>query len=517
MGRKWGTLVAVCVGTFMLLLDITIVMVVLPDIQRGLGATFADLQWTVDAYALALAALLLTAGALADGFGRRRLYVLGVGLFSLASVLCGAAWSPLVLIVMRALQGIGGAMMFATALALLGDGYRGRDRGVAFAVWGALTGVAVAVGPLVGGALTEWLSWRWIFFVNAPIGVAAVAIALARVPESRDEQAARPDWPGCLLFIGALAALTVGLIRGNAEGWGSAPIVGSLVGAALLLVAFLMVERRSPAPMLDLGLFRKPAFVGGSVAAFAVSASVLALLLYLVIYLQNVLGHGPLGTGLRLLTLSGAILVFGALSGRLSGRVPLRVLLGAGLGLIGTGLLLMRGLDASSDWTALLPGFVVAGAGLGLVNPALAATAVDVVGRNRAGMASGINTTFRQVGIATGIAALGAVFQSRVAERVLEGVERAGLGAGLGQRIADAAATGHGSQALGDVPAPQRAVAADVARAAFAGGLEDVLLVAALVAFAGAVLALALVRGRDFVAATRPTVPHGTSQHVPVA
>jgi EmrB/QacA subfamily drug resistance transporter len=311
MPAKWWTLVGVCVGTFMLLLDITIVMVVLPDVQHSLGAGFSDLQWTVDAYALTLAALLLTAGALADRFGRRRLYAIGVALFAGASILCGAAGSALFLIVMRGVQGIGGAMMFATALALLGHAYRGRDRATAFTVWGALTGVAVAVGPLAGGALSEWLSWRWIFFVNAPIGLAAIVIALARMPESRNPSAAAPDWLGFVTFSGALGGLVFALIRGNAEGWGSTVVVACLAGAALLLAAFVAVERLRRAPMFDLALFRRPAFVGGAVAAFAVSASILALLLYLVIYLQDVLGHGPLGTGLRLLTLSGAILVFG--------------------------------------------------------------------------------------------------------------------------------------------------------------------------------------------------------------
>src|SRR3954468_21761569 len=447
MPSKWWTLVAVCVGTFMLLLDITIVMVVLPNVQRSLGATFSDLQWTVDAYALTLAALLLT-GALADRFGRRRLYAVGVALFAGASILCGAAGSPLFLIVMRGVQGVGGAMMFATALALLGHTYRGRDRSLAFAVWGALTGVAVAVGPLVGGALCQWLSWRWIFFVNSPIGLTAIAISLARMPESRDPSAAAPDWAGFVTFSGALGALTFALIRGNADGWGSTLIVCCLAGAALLLGAFVGVERLGRAPMFDLALFRRPAFVGGSVAAFAVSASILALLLYLVIYLQDVLGHGPLGTGMRLLTLSGAILVFGGLSGRLPGRVPARVPLGVGLALVGVGLLLMRGLDASSSWTDLLAGLVVSGAGVGLINPALASTAVDVVAPERAGMASGINSTFRQVGIATGIAALGAVFQSQVTSHVVSGLQAAGLGGSPAERIGHAVASGHAAEAL---------------------------------------------------------------------
>jgi EmrB/QacA subfamily drug resistance transporter len=500
MNGKWWTLVAVCVGTFMLLLDISVVMVVLPEVQTGLGASLSDLQWVVDAYALSLAALLLTSGALADRFGRRRLYVIGVALFASASLVCGLAGTPLFLIVARAVQGIGGALMLSTALAMLGHAYGGRDRAVAFAVWGALTGVAVGVGPIVGGAITAWLSWRWIFFVNVPVAVVAMVIAQRRTPESRDPDPARVDLPGLVTFSAALAALIFGLIRGNPDGWGSPRVVGCLGAAVLLLAAFLAVERRRRDPMFDLALFRKPAFAGGAVAAFALQGSILALLLYLVIYLQNVLGHSALGIGLRLLSFSGAILVFGAVSGRLSGRVPARVRLGAGLALVGGGLLLMRGLTATSGWTDLLAGMIVAGAGAGLINPALASTAVDVVPESRAGTGSGMNSTFRQVGLATGIAALGAVFQHQVTKGVVAGLSRIpDVGAAAAHRVAEAIGSGRAEHALVGLSAGARPVAAHVARGAFAAALDDVFAIAAVVAFVGAALALALVREKDFV------------------
>jgi EmrB/QacA subfamily drug resistance transporter len=511
MDRKWWTLVAVCIGTFMLLLDITVVMVVLPDVQRGLGATLSDLQWVVDAYALTLAALLLTAGSLADQFGRRRLYVIGIALFSLASLLCGLADSPLFLILARSLQGIGGAIMFATALALLGNTYSGHDRGIAFAVWGALTGIAVGVGPIVGGALTELLSWRWIFYVNVPVAAVAVIVALRRTPESRDPHPAAVDWPGVVTFSTALAALILGLIRGNPDGWDSTLVLTSLIAAPVLLVLFVAAERRSRAPMFDLALFRKPAFTGAAAAAFAVSASILALLLYLVIYLQSVLGHSPLGTGLRLLTFSGGVLVFGALSGRLSEHVPARVPMTLGLVLVGVGLLLMRGLDASSDWTALLAGLITAGAGAGLVNPPLASTAVDVVESRRAGMGSGINTTFRQVGIATGIAALGAVFQSSVRASVTAGLAHVpGLGVEAARHAAEAISSGQGAQTISALPPHSQEAAAHVARAAFTGALNELFAIGAVVAFVGAVLTLLLVRSKDLV--TRPSERPGASR-----
>ncbi len=413
-GNKWWTLVAVCLGTFMLLLDITIVNVALPDIQRALHSSFSDLQWVVDAYALTLAAFLLTAGSLADMYGRRLLYLVGLAVFTSASVLCGFAASTLMLQLSRGLQGVGGAIMFAVSLALLADAFRGRDRGVAFGVWGTVTGLAVAIGPLLGGVLTSGLSWRYIFFVNVPIGIAAVAITMTRVAESRSPQASRPDWPGFAVFTVALSSLVYGLIESNQRSFTDPLVLGCLAAAAALLALFVVVERRSAHPMFDLSLFRLPTFSAGSVAAFGLSASIFAMLLYLVLYLQDILGYSPLGTGVRLMYISGAVLVAATVAGRLSSRVPVRLLIGPGLIIVGVSLLLMRGLNAGSSWTHLIPGMIVGGIGIGLVNPPLASTAVGVVPPQRAGMASGINSTFRQVGIATGIALLGTLFSNHV-------------------------------------------------------------------------------------------------------
>ena len=305
--NRWLTLVAVCLGTFMLLLDITIVNVALPDIQMALTASFSDLQWVVDAYALTLAALLLTTGSLADLFGRRRLYVIGLVIFTLASLLCGLATTSLFLELARGAQGVGGAIMFSVSLALLAATFEGKDRGVAFGIWGAITGLAVAVGPLLGGVLTSGLSWRWIFFVNLPLGAVAVAITLAKVQESRAEHARRPDWWGVLTFTAALAALVYALIESNQRSFGDTRVVACFVAAAVLLVAFLLIERFGRHPMFDLGLFRMPTFSGGLIAAFGISASIFSLLLYLVLYIQDLLGYSPLQTGIRVLVLSGGI------------------------------------------------------------------------------------------------------------------------------------------------------------------------------------------------------------------
>ncbi len=467
MERKWWTLVAVAVGVFMLLLDITIVNVALPDIQQSLGASLADLQWVIDAYALTLAALLLTAGSLADLYGRRKVFAIGIVVFTAGSLLCGLAGSPLFLTLSRAFQGIGGAIMFATSLALISNAFQAGDRGTAFGVFGAVTGVAVAVGPVIGGALVSGLSWRWIFLVNIPVGVVALAITLREVEESRNPHARRVDLVGLVTFSAGLAALVYGLIRSNEDGWGSGTVAISLVAAAVLLVAFVVAEVMQREPMLDLTLLRKPTFVGGLIAAFAISASLFSAFPYLVLYLQNLLGLSAIEVGVRFLVLSGPIFITAAIAGRLSDKVSPAYLIGPGFAFIGLALLLMRGIDVRDGFSHLVPGFILAGIGAGLVNVPLANTAVGVVEPARAGMASGINSTFRQVGIATGVAALGAIFAHHV----------------------DPAR-----------PNPQ----------GFVDGLNAILLVGALLALIAAITSLVLIRRSDFVSAPSEPASAGT-------
>jgi EmrB/QacA subfamily drug resistance transporter len=503
MERKWWTLLAVCLATFMLLLDITIVNVALPDIADELGASFSDVQWVIDAYALTLAALLLTAGSLADLLGRRRIFAVGLVLFTVASLLCAVAPSSTALILARGAQGIGGAAMFATSLALLAQEFHGPERGTAFGLWGATTGAAVAVGPLVGGALTDALGWPSIFYLNLPIGIATIAITLRKLPESHDEDAGAIDWLGVTTFSAALFLLVYGLIQGNEHGWGSGLIVGLLVSSALLLVLFVAVERRQARPMFDLSLFRKKTFGGASIAAFALSASMFAMFLYLTLYLQTILGYDPLETGLRFLPVTLLSFIAAAISGKLTAKLPARGLLGGGLLLVGLGLLLMRGVDAGSEWTALLPGFVVAGLGVGTINPSIANAAIGVVAPARSGMASGISSTFRQVGIATGIAGLGAVFQSQITSRLTTAL--AGTpGAAHVEDVARAVAGGGAPQAIAASPAAGRPRLEHAIHAAFTAALNDILLVAAVIAIVGGLLALALVRGSDFVAQGAP-------------
>lgn len=498
MAAKWWTLVAVCTGVFMLLLDITIVNVALPDIQRDLGASLSDLQWVIDAYALSLAALLLTAGSLADLYGRRRVFTIGVVLFGIGSFLCGIAPTVLTLTLARAAQGIGGAAMFATALALLAASFSGRERGVAFGAFGAVTGVAVAIGPVLGGVLTSGLSWRWIFWVNLPICAVAVVVSVLRVSESRDPRAGRPDWIGFVTFSAALALLVFGLIEAGVDGWTNGVVLAALVASAVLLAMFVVSQSRQAQPMFDLTLLRKPTFVGGLIAAFCVSASVFSLLAYLVIYLQNVLGYSAIGAGLRLLFLSLASLLAATVAGRLTSRIPAKWLIAPGFLALGVGLSLLLLIDPESSWTALIPGLTVCGVAVGMINVPLASTAVGVVSTDRSGMASGVNSTFRQVGIATGIAALGSIFSRIVTTDIAAELQGTPAAAQSGQ-IATAVTGGQIERVVQAAPEGARAMLTEVATTGFVDALNQITLIAAVIAFVAAVLCFFLIRQQDFV------------------
>lgn len=457
------TLVAVCLGTFMLLLDITIVIVALPEIRGSLHTSFSDVQWTLDAYALSLAALLLAAGSLADIFGRRRVFAIGLGMFTAGSLLCGVSTSGAMLIASRAFQGIGGATIFATSLSLLAVTFQGRDRGYAFGIWGAVAGVATALGPLAGGLLTQDLSWRWIFFVNLPVGVIAIVITLTRVSEFRPPHARHIDVPGFAVFTLGLVALVYGLIESGVRGWGDGRVIGAIVISAVSLTSFPIIESRRKEPMFDLRLFRKPTFSGGLIAAFGMNASLYAMFLYIILYFQNALHFSALGSGERLAIITGGSLITSMIAGRLSERMPVRWLIGPGLIMVGAGLLLMRGIHADSSWTHLIVGFAIAGLGSGLVNPPLASTAVGVVAPKDTGMASGMNTTFRQIGIATAIATFGTIYASHL-----------------------------------------RGATAATLNVHYATTMNELLLIAAGIAIAAGVLALLLIRGKDFVARQAP-------------
>jgi EmrB/QacA subfamily drug resistance transporter len=498
--RKWWTLATVCTGVFMLLLDLTIVNVALPDIERAFHASFSDLQWVVSAYALALAAFLLTAGSLADLFGRRLLFASGIVLFTTGSLLCGLATGSLFLTVARGAQGIGGAIMFATSLALLAQAFHGRERGVALGIFGATTGVSVAIGPVLGGLLTTDLSWRWIFFVNIPIGAIALALTLLRVDESRNPHAHRPDWIGFVSFSAALAGLVFGLIESQRDGWSSATVIASLAASAGLLAVFLVAELLQAEPMLDLSLLHVPTFVGGLLAALVLNGALYSQLTYFTIYMQNSLGFSAVATGVRFLPFTCAIFVAAGIAGRLTSYLPRRALMGTGFLLVGGGLLLMRGLTAGSSWMHLLAGMIVSGVGGGLVGTPLVSTAVGVVEPARAGMASGINSTLRQVGVATGVAGFGTILASQVRSSVLDSLSGTAL-AGHARLLAHTIAAGGAAQAIDHTPPALRGLVAGSAHASLVSGLNTILLVSAVIGFAAAAASFLLIRERDFVEA----------------
>ncbi|WP_255950699.1 MFS transporter [Streptomyces odontomachi] len=479
--RAWGPLTAVCLGTFMLLVDVTICVVALPDMARALGASLSDLQWVIDGYALALAALLLAIGAAADVLGRRRIYVVGTVLFAAASLACGLAPGPGALVAARAVQGAGGAAMLATTLPLLGSVYQGRQRSVALGVWGAVSGAAAAVGPVLGGLLTQGPGWRWIFFVNLPVSVAAVWLSLAVVPESRMPRGRRIDTAGTVTFAVFAAAVTYGFVRAGEDGWTTPETTAAFTVAALALVAFVAVERRRADPLLDLSLLRRPSFVGVLVAAVAFNGAAFGVLPYISIWLQTMLDMSPVRGGLAVVPLSAASFVVAGAGGRLLHGVSPRLTIGGGLLLTSAGAFCLALLDADATWTALAPGLVLMGVGTGLVAPAISGAALAAVPAARAGMAGGAVNTFRQLGYALGVAAYGTVLTARMEHTLPSGA-------------AHALAGGAGHQLRASMPA-------HLLRSAFAAGLDAAALAAGVTALVAGVLVLLLVRRTDEPAA----------------
>jgi EmrB/QacA subfamily drug resistance transporter len=402
------TIVVACLATAMLMLDISVINTALSKIAHGLDTGLGGLQWVVDAYTIPLAATVLTAGAIADRFGRRRLFLLGLGVFTASSALCGAAGGIEVLVGARAVQGLGASMMFATALALISQVTPdGEARAKALAAYGAAIGASFAIGPFIGGSLTELFGWRAIFLVNVPIGAFVLWITYRRVAEGRDPTPRQIDLPGQVSLIGGLFLLVLALLRGNQDGWGSPGILAALAGAAALLTAFVVVEARSRQPMLPLRLLGQPRFAGPQVAVFAIAASFFAVFLYLTLYLQTVLGLSPIETGLAYLPGTVLAFVVSGMTAQLAGRFSPAKIASVGLALVSAGLAGMLIAGVGSSWTALLPGFLVTALGTGLFNPTGSALALSALPDEQSGLAAGANDTFRQAGVAVGIAALG--------------------------------------------------------------------------------------------------------------
>lgn len=444
--KRW-TLAVVCAATAMLMLDIAVVNTALSRIAEDLNADLTGLQWVVDAYTLALASVVLTAGALADRLGRKRLFVVGLAIFTVTSAVCAAATDITFLNIARAAQGIGGAIMFAVSLSLLANAFPDlKERTSALAVYGATIGASFAVGPLVGGVLTTALDWQWVFIINIPIGALCLWATMKYVEESRDPAARKIDHAGQWILTGALFLIVLGLLRGNEDGWTSATIIAELGGGLALLAAFVAVELRVREPMLPMGLFRNPSFTGAQISAFAISASFFAVFFYATLYLQQVLGLSAIEAGL--VYLPGTILnfMFAGATAQLGQKVAPRVLIAVGLGLVAAGMALMTLAGADSSWAVILPGSIIAMIGTGMFNPSVSAVALSSAPQEQSGLAAGVNDTFRQAGIALGVAALGALIP---AEAALSGADPEGYVAGL----QDALWAGAGLAAVGAVAA----------------------------------------------------------------
>jgi EmrB/QacA subfamily drug resistance transporter len=449
--RKWWTLGAVSFGLFMIMLDNTVVNVALPSIQRELGIGLSQLEWIVAGYALAFAALMLTGGKLADRYGRRLIFVVGLGVFTLASLACGLAGSGEMLIGARVLQGVGAALMNPATLSIISAAFPARQRGTAIGIWAGVSALALAIGPLVGGLLTQHVGWTWIFYVNVPVGILAIVASLLLIEESRDtslEQ--RLDVPGLVTSGVGLFALTYALIEANTHGWTSGRILGAFGVAAATLLAFVVLELRQRLPMLDLSLFRNTTFAGANLVVLLVALAMFGVFFFVSLYMQNVLGSSAVQAGAAFLPMTFLIILVAPLAGRASDRAGSRWLMTAGMVLVGLQLLWFSTLGVSSTFWHLLPGLLVGGLGMALTMTPTAAAAIRAVPVEKSGVGSAVLNSFRQVGGSLGIALMGAIMVHEAGGRT----------------------TAH----------------------AFVDGFSTALLVAAGIAFVGAVVAALLVR-----------------------
>jgi EmrB/QacA subfamily drug resistance transporter len=454
--RKWWTLGAVAFSLFMIMLDNTVVNVALPAIQRGLGAGLAELEWVVNAYALTFAVLMLSGGKLADHFGRRRVFLSGLALFTAMSLACGLATTSGQLIAFRALQGAGAALMLPATLAIISAAFPPRQRGMAFGIWAGVSAMALAIGPLIGGLLTQHIDWSWIFFINVPVGTLGVLVGRVVISESRDTSREQSlDVPGLLVSGGALFALTFGLVEANTYGWTSPTILGLFGAAAAGLVLFIWIELRRRAPMLDLSLFRSRTFAGANVVAFLVTLAMFGVFFFMSLFVQQILGYSPVQAGAIFLPMTLLIMVIAPIAGKASDRIGSRWLMAGGLLLLSVSLVLFSRLTAAAGFWDLLPALVIGGIGMASVMTPMTAAAMGSVPVEKAGVSSGVLNTFRQIGGALGIAMMGAILTSRE----------------------------HHALAGGASPSD-----------AFIDGFQTALLVGAIITFAGAVTAAVLIR-----------------------
>jgi len=413
--RKWWTLGAMCFALFMIMLDNTVVNVALPSIQRDLHASISGLEWTINGYTLSFAVLLATGGRLGDIFGRRRMFIIGVIVFAVSSATAGLAQSPTDLVLSRVVQGVGAALMMPATLSIVTHAFPPHERGKAMGTWAGVSGLALAVGPVVGGLLTEHVSWRAIFYLNIPVAIGAVAAALFAVRESRDSTVGREvDFTGVVVLTGALTALILALVEGNAWGWGSPEIVALLAGAAIGLAVFVAVELRVKVPMVEFRFFSDRNFLGAVVVALVISFAMLGVFFFLALYMQNVLHYSPLEAGVRFLPSTLMIVTVAPIAGRMADRFGPRWLIVAGLLTIAASLYTFTGIAVDSTYPELLPGFMLLGIGIAMTMSPMTSAAMNAVPVEKAGIASGVLSMFRMIGGSLGVAITGAIFQGAV-------------------------------------------------------------------------------------------------------
>lgn len=494
--RKWWTLAAVVICSFMLLLDVTIVAVALPDIAEALDPSFAELTWVVDAYTLTLTVVLLTAGSLGDIFGHKRLLAIGLVIFTVASLGCAQAPTALFLDLARGVQGVGAAVMFATALALIVQEFPPQERGIAFGAFGAASGLAVACGPIVGGLLTESFGWEAVFYINLPIGIVSFIVIRTKLVNVAGRPT-RVDFPGVATFSVAMFLAVYATIRASEAGWTSGLILGLYGAAIVLFIAFLVIEMRSRHPMMDLSLFRKRTFVGANSAAFTMAFASITLLFYLTIWFQSILGYSPIEAGLRLVVFTGAGLSVAPIAGAISEKRSPRITLTFGLLLIAAGSFQMAfSLESDSLWTAIIPGMLLGGWGTGIINPIMAAASLGVVPPSQGGIASGTNNTFREAGQTAGIAVLGTLLAASVRDEM----ESSLAGTALSERaheLGEAVAGGLTQRAAAALPEELRMQFLEAAQVSYVAGLQEIFIVSGAVALIGAISTVVLVRKED--------------------
>ena len=485
-----------CFALFMLMLDNTVVNVALPSIQRDLHASLSSLEWTVNAYTLTLAVLMITSGRLGDIFGRRRLFLIGVSTFGISSLVIGFSPDDAVLVGFRAVQGVGAACMMPASLAIITQAFPPHQRGTAIGTWAGVSALALAIGPVLGGLLTQDVSWRAIFFINPPIALIAVGVTLFAARESRDETVSRTvDYRGISLLTIGLTALVLSLIEGNSWHWGSTPIVLLWIVAVLALGLFLVVEARIASPMLDLGFFRNRTSAGVNLVAFIVSFAMFAQFFFLTLYMQNVMHLSPLATGVRFLPTTVVLVVMGPVSGRLTDRIGPRPLMTAGTLLVALSIYLESRISVGSGYPRLLPGFILMGFGMGLVMSPMTTAAMNAVDRTKAGAASGVLSMSRMVGSTFGVAVMGAIVTTVGGSKINQSLPHLPAG----QRSAIVSALGSGSAATGH-GSPQ--ILAAVGHA-FVSALRSGFLVGAAVTLASSIAAWMLIERR--VAAPVPS------------